>query len=75
MVVLRVFSRAIPRSPWAGISRSTVHRATRTPCRLSWAWTFRAPYTPRFAAWAALISATSSASRTARAEGGRVLEA
>ena len=42
-VVLLVFSRGIPRSPSARISRSTVHRATVMPSRLSSAWIFRAP--------------------------------
>ena len=43
MVVLRVFSRGIPRRPSARISRSTVQRATLMPSRLSSAWIFRAP--------------------------------
>jgi hypothetical protein len=43
VVVLRVFSRLIPHSPSAFISRSTVHRATSTPSRLSCAQTFLAP--------------------------------
>ncbi|WP_460832537.1 IS3 family transposase [Nocardioides hungaricus] len=43
MVVLRVFSRGIPRRPSARINRSTVQRATGMPSRLSSAWIFLAP--------------------------------
>jgi hypothetical protein len=43
MVVFRVFSRGIPRSAAARISRSTVQRATLVPSRLSSFQTLRAP--------------------------------
>lgn len=43
IVVFRVFSRGIPRSPSARISRSTVQRATAMPSRWSSAWIFLAP--------------------------------
>ena len=36
--------RRTPRSPSWRISRSTVHRATAMPSRLSWSHTFHAPY-------------------------------
>jgi len=43
MVVRLTLPRTEPASPSWRISRSTVHRATRTPSRFSWSHTFRAP--------------------------------
>ena len=40
---VEAMAREMPRSPATRMSRSTVQRATRCPCRCSSAWTLRAP--------------------------------
>ncbi|HEX3784472.1 MAG TPA: hypothetical protein VHX38_32845, partial [Pseudonocardiaceae bacterium] len=42
-VVRGDLSHSRPRNPLSRMSRSTVHRATSPPCRLSWTQTLRAP--------------------------------
>jgi hypothetical protein len=62
--------RRAPHMPLRRITRSTVQRATRLPRRLSSSHVLRAPYTSSYSVRIRRISATISASRTARAEGG-----
>jgi hypothetical protein len=45
MVVRLTFPRTAPRSHSARMTRSTLHRATGIPSRLSCSQTLRAPYT------------------------------
>lgn len=54
-----------------------MQRATGLPgrSRFSAFHIFRTPYTPKFAAWVAMIRSSKAASASARAEGGRVLPA
>jgi hypothetical protein len=65
-----------PDTPIWRINRSTVQRATRIPSvLLRWSHILSAPYAAKFSSCTRAITGISSASRTARAEGGRVLAA
>ena len=78
--VVRTWRRpgTLPRHPLARISRSTVHRATCTPCRRRYPQAFTAPYSDSGFRLPSvpgsntdLSSPVSQASRTARRDGGR----
>lgn len=68
IVVFTARSRTAPRSPSSFISRSTVHRATIKPSRLSCLHTFRTPNTWKFASQTRLTSTRRCSSRRQRVE-------
>ncbi len=75
VVRTQIRPRRQPWRPMSAMSRSTVQRATRVPSLFSWSQILSAPYTDKLSSQTFSTSGRSSASRTARADGGRILAA